>query len=335
VNRKLQFLLFLCGAGVFAFFVAQIGTTALLANAKQTGWMFMPLLFLTALMYLCAAAAAWLMLAREPSRPPFWKLFSITWAGFSINFVTPLLNLGGEPFKIAALSRWLGVRRATSFAVLYQLVHSLGMLLTYLAAILCAFVVLPARSEWRLPLAAAFVVLLGLAMLVFWAHRHGGLQHLLDLLHRVPGLRRLARRVEPQREHLRAMDEQITRFYHEDRGRFWLAVLLEFLGRGILMSEFYLILLSVGVDMGLVRAFTLGSLASLAGNLFFFVPYEIGAKEGSVVVLLSLVGVAPALGIYAALASRVRDLVGIGAGLSLIWTTGAPAAGKVPSTEVA
>jgi len=335
VNRKLQFLLFVCGAGVFAFFVSRIGTTALLANAKQTGWMFVPLLFLTALMYLCAAGASWLMLAREPVRPPFWKLFSITWAGFSINFVTPLLNLGGEPYKIATLSRWLGVRRATSFAVLYQLVHSFGMVLTYLVAVLLALVVLPPQPGWRLPLAAAFVVLLGVVMVIFWAHRHGGLVHLLDLLHRLPGLQRLARRAEPHREHLRLMDEEITRFYHEDRGRFWLAVLLEFVGRSILMSEFYLILLSVGVDMGLVRAYTLGTLASLAGNLFFFVPYEIGAKEGSVYALLSLVGVDPALGIYAALASRVRDLVGIGAGLGLIWTTGAPAAGKVPSTEVA
>lgn len=335
MTRKLQVLLFICGAGVFAFFVAQIGTTALLANAKQTGWMFVPLLFLTAIMYLCAAGASRLMLAREPVRPPFWKLFAITWAGFSINFVTPLLNLGGEPYKIAALSRWIGVRRATGFAVLYHLVHSLGMVLTYLVAILLALVVLPPHPAWRVPLSAAFVVLLGVVVGIFWAHRHGGLQRLLDLLHRLPGLRRLARRVEPHREHLRLMDDQITRFYHEDRGRFWLAVLLEFVGRSILMSEFYLILRSVGVDMGLVRAYTLGTLASLAGNLFFFVPYEIGAKEGSVYALLSLVGVDPSLGIYAALASRVRDLVGIGAGLALIWTTGASSAGKLPSTEAA
>jgi hypothetical protein len=54
----------------------------------------------------------------------------------------------------------------------------------------------------------------------------------------------------------------------------------------------------------------------------FMLPYELGAKEGSLYLLFRLVGVNPALGVYAALVSRLRDLAWIGIGLVLIWVAG-------------
>jgi len=54
----------------------------------------------------------------------------------------------------------------------------------------------------------------------------------------------------------------------------------------------------------------------------FMLPYELGAKEGSLYLLFRLVGVNPTLGVYAALVSRLRDLAWIGIGLVLIWVAG-------------
>jgi len=341
VNRKLQLLFFACGVALFAFFVARTGLPTILANARQTGWMFLPLMLLTAVMYLCQAVSSWLILAEEPKRPPFWRLYAITVSGFSINFITPVVNLGGEPYKVAALSTWLGVRRAAGFVVLYQMLHSLGMVLTSLTALLLSLLLLPPDPALRGASAAAFLGLLLITLVLFWAHRNGGLERLLDLLHRLPLLNRVARRFEPSRPTLALMDEQITRFYHDDRRRFFLALVLEYVGRCLLMSEYFLILLSIGVDIGLPRAFTIGALASLVGNTLFVLPYELGAKEGALYFLFPLVGVDPALGVYAALVSRVRDLAGIAAGLGLIWGAGrrreaapaAPAAPTPASTE--
>ncbi len=88
------------------------------------------------------------------------------------------------------------------------------------------------------------------------------------------------------------------------------------------MSEYFLILLSMGIDVGWARAFVVGGLASLVGNVMFVLPYELGAKEGALYLLFGLVGVNPALGVYAALVSRLRDLAWIGIGLVLIWAAG-------------
>src|SRR6266567_2028833 len=80
----------------------------IVTNARQAGWVFIPLLGLTGVMYLCHGAAAWLMLAPEPRRPSFCRTWAITVSGFSINYVTPMVNLGGEPYKAAVLAPWIG-----------------------------------------------------------------------------------------------------------------------------------------------------------------------------------------------------------------------------------
>jgi uncharacterized protein (TIRG00374 family) len=322
VNKKLRLVFFACGATIFAILVAQMGLGTIVTNARQAGWVFIPLLVLTGVMYLCHGAASWLMLAPEPGRPSFWRTWAITVSGFSINYVTPMVNLGGEPYKAAALAPWIGARRAAGFVVLYQMLHSLAIALVSLTALALGALLLPADPALRGVMALAAAGLLAAAVFLFWAHRHGGLQRTVDLVMRLPLVGRLARRLEPYRPTLALIDEQITAFYHADRRRFFLALALEYVGRALLMSEYYLILLSMGMDVGWARAFVVGGLASLVGNAMFMLPYELGAKEGSLYLLFRLVGVNPTLGVYAALVSRLRDLAWIGIGLVLIWVAG-------------
>src|SRR3989449_10800475 len=61
-------------------------------------------------------------------RPPRSTLFPYT------TLFRSMVNVGGEPFKIAAVAPWLGVRRAAGSVVLYQMLHTFGMLLSFLTA---------------------------------------------------------------------------------------------------------------------------------------------------------------------------------------------------------
>jgi hypothetical protein len=79
-----------------------------------------------------------------------------------------------------------------------------------------------------------------------------------------------------------------------------------------------LIAASLGVRLGYLRAFAIGGLEALMGNLLFFVPFELGAREGSYLALFSLFGMDPQLGLYTSIVSRVRDFVWIGLGLLLM-----------------
>jgi hypothetical protein len=322
VSRKLQLLLFVCGSAVFAYLVARIGVGQLLADGARTGWLFVPIVLLYGVVCACNAGAWWLSMADEPSRPPYWRTYAITVASFSLNFMTPMVNVGGEPFKIAAVAPWLGLRRAAGSAVLYQMLHTLGMLLSFLTAVVLGAVLLPAHPAIRASLALTFVGLAALVLLLLTGHRHGGLERLLDLLHRIPLLDRLARRLEPKRAMLSQMDEQITGFYHRQPRRFFQAVALEYLSRSIFMIEYVLIAQGVGLSITFAQAYVIGGLSSLVQNIIFFVPFEVGTKEGSLYLVFQLLGLDPALGVYTAIVSRVRDLLWIGGGLALVWFSG-------------
>jgi len=322
VTRKLQLLLFVCGSAVFAYLVASIGVAQLLADAVRTGWLFVPIVLLYGVVCACNAGAWWLSMADEPSHPPFWRTYAITVAGFSLNFMTPMVNVGGEPFKIAAVAPWLGLRRAAGSVVIYQMLHTLGMLLSFITAVVLGALLLPPYPAMLASLALAFVVLAALVWLLLTGHRHGGLERLLDLLHRVPLLDRVARRLEPKRASLAQMDEQITEFYHRRPQRFVQALALEYLSRSIFMIEYVLIAWGVGLKLGYAQAFVIGGLTSLIQNVIFVVPFEVGTKEGSLYVVFQLLGLDPALGVYTAIVSRLRDLVWIGGGLALVWFSG-------------
>src|SRR5258708_25261627 len=121
------------------------------------------------------------MIAQEHGRPSFWRTWAITVSGFSINYVTPMINVGGEPYKAPALTPWIGRRRAAGFVVLYQMLHSLAIALVSLTALALRALLLPADAPLRGVLALAPAALLSAVVFLFWAHRHGGGARLLAL----------------------------------------------------------------------------------------------------------------------------------------------------------
>jgi hypothetical protein len=322
VSRRARLLLFACGAGLFCYLVSRIGVSALAADALRTGWVFLPILLLYGLVYACNAWAWMLILAGEPRRPSWWRLYAVTVAGSALNFVTPMLNVGGEPFKIAAVAPWLTTRRAAGSVIIHNGLRGLSFLLSWLTAIVLGFVMLPRTALTDALLALAALAGIALTALLLAAHRRGGLARLLTVLHRIPVGARIARTLEPRRELLGQIDEQITQFYHRSPGRFARALALEYLSRCFFMGEYYLIAQSIALPVGYLAAYLIGGLASLIQNLLFVVPFEIGSKEGTLYLLFQMLGLDPRLGVYTAIVTRLRDLVWIGLGLLLVWSAG-------------
>src|SRR5207245_8299532 len=92
----------------------------------------------------------------------------------------------------------------------------------------------------------------------------------------------------------------------------------------ICIIGYVLIGLGVGFKMTYLQAYAIGGLTSLIQNVIFIVPFEVGTKEGSLYVLFRRVGGDPALGVYTAIVSRLRDLAWIAAGLRLVWLSDPP-----------
>ncbi len=324
MSRRIQVLFFVLGAALFVFLVRRVGVHALVADASRIGWLIVPVVCVYAVVYLANAGAWTVIMGAEPRRPPFWRTYAFTISGFSINSVTPMANAGGEPFRIAAVSPWLGARRATGSVVLYLMVHALSHLLMWLTALALALTIVHTSVPTGVLLALA-AVCAALTLFLLSRHRRGFLEKLLDLLHRTPLAGGLAVRLETRRDTLVRLDEQITAFYNEDPWRFYQALALEYLSRGVSALEFYFIGMGMGLSLSYVDAFLITAFTSMITNVLFLVPMEIGAKEGGMYAVFEALGLNAALGIPVALVSRVREMVWIGIGLGLIWVAG-PAA---------
>jgi len=331
MSRRARLLLFGCGAALLAYLVSRIGLKELAATAERTGWMFIVILLVYGLVYACNAWAWLLIMAGEPRRPSFWRAYAITLSGFALNFVTPMVNVGGEPFKIAAVAPWLTTRRAAGSVVIHNGLRVLSFLLSWLTAIVLGFAMLPHDWITLSLLALAGLLVSVLTGLLLAAHRRGALAAILSAMHRIPGLRALARAIEPHRELLVHMDQQITQFYHSHPGRFARALGLEYLSRCFYMAEFYLIAVSIGLPMSYAQAFLIGGLTTLIQNVLFMIPYEVGSKEAALYLMFGMLGFDPKLGVYTAIVSRVRDLIWIGLGLALVWSAGRGRAAEVAS----
>ncbi|HEU4589208.1 MAG TPA: lysylphosphatidylglycerol synthase domain-containing protein [Gemmatimonadales bacterium] len=318
MSRRWQLLLLAVGAALFALVVRQIGVDEIARNAAEVGWLFLPVMLLYGIAYACSAVAWLLAMPPDTPRPSFWRAYAITVSGFSLNYVTPMVNAGGEPFRMAAVSPWLGRRGAASSVIVHRMLHTLGLLLTWIASLVLALFLLPASATVVGVLLAALAVVVGLSWLLLRGHQHGVLEGGLDLLYRVPVVGRAAARLEPRRPVLAAMDAQIAALYREAPRRFYGSLALEFASRVLLAVEYWLICYGIGTPATFAQAYLITGLSSIALNALFFIPFELGSKEGVLYLLFQLVGLSPEAGVYTAIVSRARDMLWIAGGLLLL-----------------
>jgi hypothetical protein len=318
MSRRLTLLFLGLGLTAFALQIRHLGIGRLWNEVAAAGWILLPVILFYALAHVCDTQAWRVILKGEPNRPGWIRLFRMVISGSALNFLTPVVNLGGEPFKIATLASALGTGRATGAIVIRNVVRALGLLGFWFAATISGWFLLPATPLIHtLLLASAGGIMLVTALLTR-AHRHGGLAQWFDGLARLPWVGPRLRRAEGLRPAIELLDRQITGFARDHPGRLALAAGYEFLGRAFFVVEFCLIGWAIGIPVRYPAAFTIGGLETLVGNLLFFVPYEIGTRESATMLLFSQLGYPAEAGLFAALVSRLRDLAWILAGVVIV-----------------
>ncbi len=309
MNRFVRIAAFVGGAIVLTLVIRESGPALLLASLRSAGWVIAPLVALWSVTYACNARA-WQLLV--PDRPPeftFARAYLLTVTGFGINYATPWLSVGGEPLKVAGSSPWLGQNRAVGSVIGFRFLHAISHLIVFLMAIVPAAILLPHTPAIFIGLALTSVFLVVVALFVLSQHREGIFERGIALLYRLGPLKRVAMRLERHRPTLEGLDAELTAVHRAGGHHFRSALGIELLGRLICTFEYTIILYGMGLGADLWRGFVIANVSSLITNLFFFVPFEMGSKEGGSYAIFSLLGLAPALGTTAALLSRVREMV--------------------------
>jgi uncharacterized protein (TIRG00374 family) len=320
MNRQLRLGLLLLGATVVTLMIWKAGPRTLWEGLQGSLWVAVALIPLWIAVYLLNALAWRQLTSGGGESIPLLQAFRMTVIAFAVNYSTPFLSFGGEPLKVVAATPALGRRRAVGSIVAFRLMHALVHVIWFLVALIPAVLLLP---KTPLAIGASLIigaVLIAITLFLLSRHREGMALGLLHGLRRIPLLKRVAARLEPQAETLREIDRHVTEVYKQAPGRFYLALGTETVARLLTLAEYWVILYGLGLGVDPWRAFVVASFSSLVINALIFVPFEIGTKEGGLFLIFQWLGIDPVLGLAAALLSRVRELTWIAAGWAMVWT---------------
>lgn len=323
MKKKYQNMFFLFGIIVLVIMLTQLDYHEVWNGLQSAGYWFFAVLALWGALYVFNTAT-WYIILRSggdgKAGVNFFWLYKITVSGFALNYTTPCGLMGGEPYRIMALSPKVGAERASSSVILYAMTHIFSHFIFWLLSILIYLLTEPLGSfvvNVVLAAACAFSIL-GIWFFVK-GYRKGMAVRLMRFVRHIPGLKRWARGfIEKHKEQLDTIDKQIAALHNQNRKSFVSAVMLELSCRFCSAFEIMFILLVLNIDATFAQCVLILAFTSLFANLLFFLPLQLGGREGGF--LMSTAGLAlPAgAGIFVALIVRIRELVWTAIGLLLI-----------------
>lgn len=242
-----------------------------------------------------------------------------TISGFAFSYATPF-GFGGGPYRMLELGAYVGTRKAASSVVLYSMMHIFSHFCLWATAIIL-YICLYHVEPYLWSLFAIFALVCVVVVYFFYkGYRNGMVVKAFSIFSRVPIARRwLAPLAEKNAEAFEQIDQQIASLHTHARV-FYSALAMEYVARVINSFEYYFIMLALGYSVTFVDSLLMLAFSSLIGNLLFFFPMQLGAREGSLVMIVRHLSVATpaAIGLYASVLTRIRELVWIIIGVSLV-----------------
>lgn len=329
-KNKYQNIFFIFGIVVLAIMVTQLDFAEVWKGLRHTGYWFFAVVALWAVLYIFNTAAWYIIIKSQenndlPSnavkRTPisFWWLYKITISGFALNYATPGGLMGGEPYRIMELSPKIGTERASSSVILYVMTHIFSHLWFWLLATLLYIITQPMNVFMGMVL--GLITLFCLVGIWFFlkGYKKGLALRLMNILRHIPGAKKWARGfIETHKEQLDNVDCQIAALHNQNPRTFLGAVLLELACRVVSSLEILFILMVLMPSVNFIQCILILAFTSLFANMLFFMPLQLGGREGGFLMSVNGLGMTASAGIFVALIVRVRELIWTAIGLLLI-----------------
>ena len=326
MTNRIRNIFFLFGviAVVVMFFTLDVSLTDLWKCICQARGWIVAVFLLWVPLYLMNALT-WRIILKGTGKcvVPYALLFKLTISGFALNYATPAGLMGGEPYKIMELSPYVGRERATSSVLLFSMTHIFSHFWYWFVASLLYMLLLDVSSAMFCVLLFMMFFSLCGVYLFLKGYRNGMVVKILNVIYCIPGLKnRMTRFMRTHRNELAQIDAQIASLHTQDRRSFYVSFGLEFIGRVLQAFEIYFVLAALGVTGSFVQLFLYATLiialTSLFANLLFFMPLQLGGREGGFVMSCVQLGFTNGMGVYISIICRIRELFWTTIGLLLI-----------------
>ncbi len=322
MKKKYQNAFFVFGIVLLIIMITQLDFKEVWNGLKNAGYWFFAVLLLWALLYIFNTATWYIIIrsgSKEKTKINFLWLYKITVSGFALNYATPGGLMGGEPYRVMSLSPLIGTERASSSVILYAMTHIFSHFLFWLIAILLFIITEPVSFVIGiiLALAGAFCIL-GIWFFMK-GYQKGMAVRIMNFIRHIPGVKKWASRfITKHKEQLDTIDSQIAALHKQNRKSFVAAVLLELSCRIFSCLEIMFVLLVLMPHVNFIQCILILAFTSLFANLLFFMPLQLGGREGGFLMSTTSLAMSASAGIFVALIIRIRELIWTAIGLFMI-----------------
>lgn len=326
MKAKYKNIFFLLGLLLLSLMAWQLDYPLVLQRLDEAGLWFALTLALWALLYVQNTLSWWIIIKSEDTLQDtrsrsvsFLWLYKVTVSAFALNYATPGGLMGGEPYRIMELSPKIGVERASSSVLLFVMTHIFSHFWFWL---LCSLVFLFCeRLTVGVVLLLVPVVVVSLLAIWFFlkGYRRGIAVRLMGLAGRIWGLRkRVAKFVETHEKQLSDIDLQIASLHSQSPRTFVLVVAIELFARFLSALEVLFLLFVLSPEATYLQALYIIAFTTLIANIFFFMPLQLGGREGGFLMSIKALQMTASTAGFVALLVRVRELLWTALGLLLI-----------------
>lgn len=287
------------------------------------GYWFVAIVLLWLPIYMINAVAWQLIIndGEEGNRIFYWRILRYTISGYALNNVTPVGLLGGEPYRIMELTPYIGATKATSSVVLYSMMHICSHFCFWTFSLFLFVGLYASYMTTAVVILLAVVAVFCLVGLFFFVqgYRKGLAVRAMAWLSHIPLVgTHIAAFASSHDESLRRVDDQIAALHRQRRSTFYCSLSLEFVARMLGCFEIFFILRILTPDVSYWDCVLMQAFMSLFANILFFMPMQMGTREGGFAMVTAGLRMNGAFGVLTGLMTRLREMVWDAIGLLLI-----------------
>ena len=304
--------------------ITQLDFAQVWSGLQRAGYWFFAVVALWLFLYVINTLSWYIIIrqggeGKEKAPFSFWWLYKITVSGFALNYATPGGLMGGEAYRIMELAPKIGAERASSSVILYVMTHIFSHFWFWLLSVIIYLITEPLKPA----IAVVLALTTAFCLLGIWffmrGYRKGLAMRLARWLSHLPLVGKWAKRmIEENGEKLLTVDRQIAALHRQNPVTFVSAVALELLCRFLSSFEIMFVLLVIMPDVSFPACVIMLAFTSLFANLLFFIPLQLGGREGGFMLSASGLAMTASSGIFVALIIRIRELIWTAVGLLLI-----------------
>ena len=327
MKKKYQNGFFIFGLIVLIVMVTQLDFHEVWAGVRHAGYWFLAVIALWGVLYMLNTASWYIIINSignehgvcRKCKVGFWWLYKITISAFALNYATPGGLMGGEPYRIMSLSPKIGGQKASSSVILFVMTHIYSHFWFWLLS-----VPLYLFTQKMTPITYILLpIIAAVALLAIWFFQRGYRKGIavtgMKLLSHFPMVKKWAQPyVERNKDKLAEVDTQIAALHNQNPRTFVAAVLLELGCRLFSTLEIYFILLVIMPEVTIPQCVLIYAFTTLFANMLFFMPLQLGGREGGFLMSTEGLSLSAQAGIFVALLVRVRELIWTAVGLALI-----------------